>query len=71
MVRKSLSVYDVGSEVTFGPGLKGHVTRISILSSKVLYEIVWWDDKTRKCEWLEEFEVESVDDECRSTVEFK
>lgn len=57
-----MSLYAIGSKVKIGGGIAGVVTRISITSrTKVLYEVAWWDGRTRKSEWLEEFEVEALD----------
>lgn len=55
---KELVVYQPGSEVDLGQGLKGMVNQVIIAAGDhVRYEVAWWAGNDRKCEWLEQHEV--------------
>lgn len=55
---KSMTLIEIGAKVeVVEQGVRGIVTAISIRPQGISYEVVWWDGKTRKCEFLEEMEV--------------
>lgn len=56
----TLTVHPIGSEVVFG-GLPAKVTGINIRGAKsdhVTYELVWWANGSRNCQWVEAVEIQ-------------
>lgn len=39
-------------------------------SARVSYEVTWWDERSRKCEWVEPSEIKPKDAK-RATLQFK
>jgi len=68
-----IEVVDIGTKVEFADGLKGTITAICVRNptKTINYEILYWDGRVRKVEWmnLEEFAV--VDDDAFTTIGFK
>jgi hypothetical protein len=60
----SIEVYRVGQDVKIGVGEKlitAKVLQIAIHANEsVQYQVVWWDGRTRKVEWLEAIEARCV-----------
>ena len=59
-----IEVYPIGSHVCVvrPEEFLAMVVAVSIRGEgRVSYECVWWDGKTRRCEWLETCEVHSRD----------
>lgn len=65
------NVISCGSDVRIGDDIPAKVSAISIRDKRVLYEVTWWDGRTRKVEWLEEFEVKQTCDTPRSAIGFR
>lgn len=59
----SIEVYRVGQDVLIGVGdksIRATVIQIAIHANEaVQYQVVWWDGRTRKVEWLEASEVKA------------
>ncbi len=56
-----IELIQVGSPVTVGEDIRATITGIAIdAKCRLTYQCVWWDGRTRKNEWLEQFEVERV-----------
>lgn len=53
-----LTVFPPGTEVRIGK-LDAIINQVCVQGKEltVTYQIVWWDDMTRKCEWVADFEV--------------
>lgn len=52
-VAKTIEVLSIGSEVVIDGDIPAHVRGITIYSEHwVKYQCVWWDERTRKEEWL-------------------
>ena len=56
-----------GQECWIGPKreIAARVVQVSITQAdltevRVSYQVAWWDGNNRKCEWLEQSEVESI-----------
>lgn len=56
MIEAELGLHRSGGEVAFDK-IKARVSAIMIRGQTVSYELVWWEGTSRKCEWVNEFEV--------------
>ncbi len=70
-IRELVIPYDIGATVKIANELTGVVTAISIRAYQNLYEVVWWDGKTRKCEWLQDVELKAVSGEPQLRIGFR
>lgn len=69
---RQIKVISVGSPVTIGDDISAKITGICIEENcRVTYRCVSWDCRTRKNEWLEEFEVTRTDETQVMTIGFK
>jgi hypothetical protein len=67
-----IEVMQVGSRVTLSPDIPARITGIAIDENcRVTYRCVWWDSRTRRVEWLEEFEVARTDETQDMTIGFQ
>ena len=70
---KSLTVYEVGSNVTIGDDVEINATilMVQLGPDGVKYLVVYWDGKTRKTETLFESEVRPVDEKKVTRIGFR
>jgi len=56
-----IQVFELGSHVVVDGEIPAVITAVSIRpaqnSVRVSYEVTWWDERSRKCEWVEPFEI--------------
>lgn len=70
-VHHTEQVWPVGAKVIVGTDITGTVTGI-MLRAGVTYEVVWWDGRTRRCEWLAECEIKpGSEDSTKLRIGFK
>lgn len=55
-----MNIYKPGIEVRLAPGVIAKVLSVQINLLGVRYEVVWWDAKTRKTEWITDEEILEV-----------
>lgn len=61
-----VEVFALGALVTLlHPKLDAVITAVNIREEGTTYEVVWWDGKARKCEWVTAAEIDAGDDERR------
>lgn len=66
-----LYVLQIGHPVRIASDIEGHVTGVCIKeSSYVQYQVVWWQDRARHSEWLEEAEVAPIGDAQKQSIGF-
>lgn len=57
----TIQVYELGSECLIDGEIPARITAVSLRpalnSVRVSYEVTWWDERSRKCEWVEPGEV--------------
>lgn len=61
-----IEVYELGIDVLIDGDIPATLTAINIRpaqsgSVRIMYEVTWWDERSRKSEWLEPFEVRPKD----------
>jgi hypothetical protein len=58
-----ITVLEVGSKVILDGDIPATVTALNIrgIEHRLTYEVTWWDERTRKSEWVDPFEIESKD----------
>lgn len=56
-----IEILPLPCEVLLRGGIQAQILAACIRGSTVIYEAIWWDGRTRKKEWVEECEIESVD----------
>lgn len=70
---KTLEIYELGSEVVVDKEIPAVITGVNIRSAensvRVSYEVTWWEERTRKSEWLEPFEIKAKSTK-RATLSF-
>lgn len=54
---KSIKVIGVGSKVLLGDVVSARITAVFIRRNRISYECVWWDDRERREEVVESWEV--------------
>lgn len=68
-----IEVFELNSEVLIDGEIPAFITAISIRPAgegvRVSYEVTWWDERTRKCEWVEPYEIKPKSDK-RSSLSF-
>lgn len=57
--RKTIEVHAVGSTVLLNGSVEARVTGVFIRPGIVRYEVVWWNDRERNEEVVDEWEVTS------------
>lgn len=50
----------IGTKVKFANNIDGVVVACTIRAMGRIYNVVWWDGRSRRCEWLEEIELEII-----------
>lgn len=54
-----IEVFRIGAPVKIGSGITGVITGVTIRQRlSVLYEVDWWDGRTRNSEYFAAFQVE-------------
>jgi hypothetical protein len=61
MSDKLIEVLEIGSSVVIDGEIPATVTGINIrgVEHRLQYEVTWWDERTRKSEWVEPYEVKA------------
>lgn len=54
-----VEIYKVGSKVKLTPEVEGTINGVTIRSTGVLYECVWFNGRTRCSDWFYEHELTS------------
>jgi len=56
-----IEVFELSSHVLIDGEIPAVITGISLRAAensvRVSYEVTWWDERSRKCEWVEPFEI--------------
>ena len=52
-----MKVYRPGTTINLKDDLEGTIIAVNIARHQVQYQVVWWDGRARKAEWLSDFEV--------------
>jgi hypothetical protein len=56
-----VEIYELNSHVLVGGEIPAVITAVSIRpaenSVRVSYEVTWWDERARKCDWVEPSEI--------------
>ena len=69
---RQIEVMQVGSLITLSDDIPARITGIAIDEKcRITYQCVWWDGRTRKSEWLEQFEVTRTDETQDIAIGFK
>lgn len=63
--KEPIDVYAVGSSVLVDGSVEARVTAIFIRKGRVSYEVVWWNDRTRKEEIVETWEIQPDGEKAR------
>jgi hypothetical protein len=67
-----MKVFKIGTKVKVGGDISAIIVGIAIYTSSVDYKVVYWDDRTRKSEWVAESEILLVDEyETKQNIGFK
>lgn len=64
----AIEVYEIGSQVVIDGEIPAIVTAISVrgIEHRLQYEVTWWDERTRKSEWVEPFEIRAQEAKTRT-----
>lgn len=56
-----MEVFEIGSEVLIDVDVPGIVTGINIrgVEHRLQYEVTWWDERNRKSDWFDPFEIKA------------
>lgn len=57
MIESEIEVFSCGSEVIIDGDIKAFILSIEIRRGCISYQCCWWDERTRKTEWVTEEEV--------------
>lgn len=57
----SIEVLQIGQKVTIDGEIPAILTAINIRPAtggyRITYEVMWWDERSRKTEWVDPFEI--------------
>lgn len=55
----TMEVMEIGSKVLLDGEIPATITSINIrgLEHRLTYEVTWWDERQRKSEWVDPFEI--------------
>lgn len=69
----TLEVYEIGSEVIIDGDIPAVITAFEVRGKVglITYQCAWWEDRTRKSEWLTENEVKPKDANRKQSISFK
>jgi len=60
---RQIEVMQVGSPVMLSGDIPARITSIWIEDKcRIQYQCAWWEGRTRRCEWIEQFEVVRTDE---------
>lgn len=60
-----IEVYAVGSQVLIDNGISARVVSIQIDQAAVSYKVVWWNERERRTEWVDTWEIQSDSPDAR------
>lgn len=68
----AMEVIEIGSDVTIDNDIPAIVTALEVRGAEHLltYQVTWWDERTRKVEWVTPREVKATQAK-RRTLQFK
>jgi hypothetical protein len=54
-----MEVFEIGSAVLLDGDIPATITSINIRGTehRLTYEVTWWDERNRKTEWVDPFEI--------------
>jgi hypothetical protein len=63
-----MEVFEIGSQVVIDGEIPATITGINIrgIEHRLQYEVTWWDERTRRSEWVEPFEIKPKDSKART-----
>jgi hypothetical protein len=67
---KDIVIFIPGTSVLVGIGadaIRAEVLQSCISAHGLQYQCVWWDGRTRRVEWMEDFEVQPIDEVSEKT----
>jgi len=57
----NILVFTVGDSVIIGDDIEAKITSVWICANRrILYQVCWWNGRSREEKWLEEFEVQGT-----------
>jgi hypothetical protein len=66
-----MNVFPIGTPVTLEGDIKGTITAILIYEYGTQYEVVWWNGRERKKDWIYDKEVQRCDEAKSVRLGFK
>jgi hypothetical protein len=66
-----IEVIPPSSAVKIGKEIDGTVIQVCLHGESIQYQCSWWDGRSRRLEWLEEFEVSPSPDSKPVPIGFK
>jgi predicted transcriptional regulator len=54
---ETVEVLAQGSAVIIGENIEATITAVTLRDQNIFYEVVWWDGRIRRCEWLQRKEL--------------
>lgn len=66
-----MEVFEIGSDVLLDGDIPAKITAINIRGAehRLTYEVTWWDERNRKSEWVDPFEIR-VNDAKKKSLRF-
>lgn len=60
-----IEVLQIGQKVTIDGEIPATITAINIRPAtggyRITYEVMWWDERSRKTEWVDPFEIDTTE----------
>ena len=66
-----IEVYKIGTKIKVGDDIPATIVGVALYTSSIEYKIVYWDGKTRKIEWIDESEFDTISIETKEKIGFK
>lgn len=70
-MESEIEVLRCGSEVVIDGDIKAFILSIDIRRGVISYQCCWWDERTRKTEWVTEEAVRPIDESKTMRIRFK
>lgn len=63
-----MEVLEIGSKVLLDGDIPATITSINIrgMEHRLTYEVTWWDERQRKSEWVDPFEIRQQESKTRA-----
>lgn len=67
-MNETIECFPIGTRVVLDGEIPALITAINISGENLTYQCVWWDERTRKSDWLVAAEIKRATSEGRTRI---